>query len=597
MAGYRTVTATQVQEDPVPSEIDLGGSIGRVALAVTLLDENRDEDVLEKPLFSDIVFRGLRLSDKHALAEVKFQLPTTRFSAPNLTKSDLRATFFLLPTSPSLIDHVKNFSSWMPDSVFAQRRPTRPWPFPLGSAPHGEKTIADLALESFSISVPLLEFHNISSRCNTDEIVENHPYIVTRTQLRVVRETRLFDAKAYNAVRDEIKRHSCGQGIPGIKPHLRMCRRTYKSNGNFETRLELEVPTESGFETQWAYAPYLDTKAHSAGPLDIIPVPVDRDNCSSTPQNESMEVVWRIAYAGRSPGKQLWADQFVSPYIVDPHASDLMKASQQTDAELWNGAMGHRFHDEAHPRRRITITFVSGGCQIIAALLLFHYWWTRVSTVGISPSSVVFIVAGTALAAVGEAIEGEGIISLLTLIIPLLMCKAILRVEFGWNRWYPTVKRAPANHAERTSQRLDSLTGWRLKLGILATHVLMYQLVDKISLLASTVPAARHGEYGPEKPLLRFLGTFSDGLILVGVYCQVLLNHKYRAYGGGYRAETIIYSFGRLSDLLYFVPVVVGRMEMRMGLTLKPLLDIFLQLPLVLQAMTLPAVKGDDEDT
>jgi hypothetical protein len=88
----------------------------------------QDEDVLEKPLFSDVVFRGLRLSDKHASTKVNFRLPTARFLATNLTASDLRATFLLLPSSPSLIDHVKNFSSWMPDSVFAKRLPTRSWP-------------------------------------------------------------------------------------------------------------------------------------------------------------------------------------------------------------------------------------------------------------------------------------------------------------------------------------------------------------------------------------------------------------------------------------------------------------------------------------
>lgn len=95
--------------------------------------------------------------------------------------------------------------------------------------------MSDLALESFSISVPLIEFHDVSSQCNltvgdaTDddevEAVTGHPYVVTRyglppfpphlvthfcgrTQLRIVRETRFFDAVAYNKVRDEIKIHS-----------------------------------------------------------------------------------------------------------------------------------------------------------------------------------------------------------------------------------------------------------------------------------------------------------------------------------------------------------------------------------------------------
>jgi hypothetical protein len=36
------------------------------------------EDILEMPLFSDIVFRGLRLKDKGISQKVQFRLPTTR---------------------------------------------------------------------------------------------------------------------------------------------------------------------------------------------------------------------------------------------------------------------------------------------------------------------------------------------------------------------------------------------------------------------------------------------------------------------------------------------------------------------------------------
>lgn len=56
--------------------------------------------------------------------------------------------------------------------------------------------MADLALESFSISVPLIEFHDAASQCTDgsvdvsveigeDEgpVVEGHPYVVTRFDL------------------------------------------------------------------------------------------------------------------------------------------------------------------------------------------------------------------------------------------------------------------------------------------------------------------------------------------------------------------------------------------------------------------------------
>ncbi|KAJ7256515.1 hypothetical protein B0H12DRAFT_1112424 [Mycena haematopus] len=552
--------------------------------------DGRDTYVLEKPLFSDVVFRGLHLSDKHASAEVNFSLPMARFLAPDLDDSDLRATFLLLPSSPSLINHVKNFSSWIPDSLFSKRPPIRSWPFPLDSEERGKKTMADLALESFSFSIPLLEFHDAASR----------------TQLRIVRETNLFDGAAYKAMRDEIKMNSCGQEFPSLKPNLRWCHRTYKSIGNFETLLELEVPTESGVETQWAYAPYLDTKEHAAGPLDIIPLPVSRESCAPTPPatgSDSIDISWHIAFAGRTPAKQILGDNFVSPQLVDHRATELKKLSQQDDAELWNGAFGHRFHDDAHPRRRISIQLVSGGCLAVYGLLLVYYWWTRVSTVGISVSAVTFSALGFLLGPIVDTFPNDDpslvIILPMTVVVPYLMCKCIMRAEFRWKGWLFLPRLLPATHRERASQRIDNRTSWQTKLGLFAALVAVYQLTtpEKIYLIPTTVPAPTPEEY-PESMLIDFLRNVYNALCSMGTLCQVLLNHRSRAYGGGYRAEVVMLFLANIIGLLYFVPAVVGRMEMRQGLTPLTIINLGIQLPLLWQALTLPPVevKGDEEE-
>ena len=38
--------------------------------------------------------------------------------------------------------------------------------FPLGSPEQGNRTMADEALESFGISIPLIEFHEVQNRCS-----------------------------------------------------------------------------------------------------------------------------------------------------------------------------------------------------------------------------------------------------------------------------------------------------------------------------------------------------------------------------------------------------------------------------------------------
>src|SRR6202035_4755580 len=47
--------------------------------------------------------------------------------------------------------------------------------FPLGSPERGDRTMADEALESFGITIPLIEFHEIPSRCSNSSGAENTP--------------------------------------------------------------------------------------------------------------------------------------------------------------------------------------------------------------------------------------------------------------------------------------------------------------------------------------------------------------------------------------------------------------------------------------
>ncbi|KIJ29223.1 hypothetical protein M422DRAFT_188779 [Sphaerobolus stellatus SS14] len=84
-----------------------------------------DSDVPhEIPLFSDIIFRRLTLKDKRALKEVNLQIPTEVFKSRKLSNFDIRATFALIPNSPSLLDYAVNYSTWIPSSI--KNPPKRP---------------------------------------------------------------------------------------------------------------------------------------------------------------------------------------------------------------------------------------------------------------------------------------------------------------------------------------------------------------------------------------------------------------------------------------------------------------------------------------
>ncbi|KAF7323891.1 hypothetical protein MKEN_00610500 [Mycena kentingensis (nom. inval.)] len=340
--SHRGVYQNQTLEDIAPRNRHfilqpLIGKKDKFDLAVSIwslpLDSNegpaaRPVDVAETAIYSDIVLRDLTLSSTHAKATLKYQLPVHIFRKLLLKENDLRASFVLIPQPDSLADRITNFSSWLPEGMVVPA--VRAWPFPLGSPPSEPPSVVDRALDSFGISMPLIEFREYrKAACKAEETgsdnsdeedgeapwsleddpegdrdrspgpfrestisdiekhpahaVDRHPFVVTRTQIRIVDETHIFNRKAYNKEHNRLKANSCGQNR-ATKPDYLLCDRFYMRNGNWETRLELSAPEN---RTEWAYAPYLGYGAFSSGPKDIVPIPVTRKNCSDDTLNSA----------------------------------------------------------------------------------------------------------------------------------------------------------------------------------------------------------------------------------------------------------------------------------------------------------------------
>jgi hypothetical protein len=74
-----------------------------------------------------------------------------------------------------------------------------------------------------------------------------------------------------------------------------------------------------------------------------------------------------------------------------------------------------------------------------------------------------------------------------SLVLPLLMLKAIFRIEFRWwkgTTWMPIMQKAGATHRERASERLEAATSWRTKAGVcLLVTVLRLKIYTFLSAL------------------------------------------------------------------------------------------------------------------
>ncbi|KAF7322395.1 hypothetical protein HMN09_00017400 [Mycena chlorophos] len=598
--------------------------LGTLQVQITMNDTTEDVRV-DHALYSEVIFTGLRLTDKHASAKVNFTLPITeKFKERLLLPDDLRVAFMLVPSADSGGGPFEELLDVDTPRAGAA-----------GYTEDTEKTMLDLALESFAISVPLLQIHPTPSLCapsNTSlEASESdatsttsaatstpsvrRPYLVTRTQLRVIREQNLFNGTAYRAAQKKLKATACGLGFGFTKPFFTICDHTYENVGNLETLFELEVsnPSEDESETRWAYAPYLNTKQNSNGPQDLLPIPVTRENCTGeaepTPDPESIEVSLDIAFAARSPAKSKWADSMAaaSAQAFNHSSTDCEKMNQQRTAELWSGAFGHRFYDDAHPRRRVFLDFTAWFSFTMMYMLYVPYWWGRLTTAGISFSGALLTLASyffefsTVLyrAYPDDITSGETLTTaFIAVVLPLIMLRAIYRVELGWNRWYPTLSRSPATHQERRSERLDNEIPWAPKLALVLAMALVYHFgkLREIRVVAEFSPLECPSEEDPLSAMEMFVEELTSALANVGAISQMMLNHRLKTFGGGYRIGAIFALTGSIAHLLEFMPWFVGRLEFRGWLSVGWLLWVALQVPLAWQALTLPPVKVDKND-
>ncbi|KAJ6491584.1 hypothetical protein DFH09DRAFT_1377219 [Mycena vulgaris] len=633
--------------------------------------EEHSEDVAETPLYSDIVFRGLRLSDKNKQTVLTYNLTVPVFRRLLLKENHLRASFVAIPTSPSLVDYVTKFSTWRPEAM--RIPPVRSWPFPLGASDTGPQTIADKALDSFGISIPLLEFHEVRSKCNssTPEIseksgqqaedeendadeeedesdgiedrgndilavsdiakhpqhaVKRHPFVVTRTQIRIVDEVHIFNRKAYNKEHNKLKSSSCGQGQSAMPDH-NLCHRMYFTNGHWETRLELQTPDDvtGALRTEWAYAPYIGHGAFSSGPKDLIPVPVTRETCAQDPPSSTdpdfMQVNWQLSYSGRTPAKFFATETFPRPQRVKHHDSEYKKTKAHDSAELWNALYGHQFYEDAHPRRRIIIGVLVEVVSFVLAVLEIGYWYTRTSTAFISVSGTVLIALSgiiSAVAHIANTAETEELnistsqflqwLWLITLTLatkfslPFFMLKAVTRLEVSRNHsnWFPSVRMLGPSHKERNSQRLDSRTGWSVEAGVCISLIVIYYLFspDEYHVISAHLPHPSPDDHH-SNIVARLYGLVFVPLQFTGRLSQLLLNQRSKMFAGSYKIAVVLRCVLMALALIVYSPSVVGRFDARPGFSAPQVVTMISLAAIVWQAVTLPKVvqKTEDEDS
>ncbi|KAJ6573044.1 hypothetical protein DFH09DRAFT_1152238 [Mycena vulgaris] len=579
-----------------------------------------EEKRVETALFTDVVFRGLRLKEKFRSVDVDFQVPTSMFRRPLINGTDLRASFVLIPTSPSPLDHLKSYSTWYPPTF--HRLPLRNY--------STERSLVDEALDSFGISVSLLTSAEVPSKCqrsndedgdelNDEEeddealekpkdVLKDHPFIRTRTQIRVSDETHIFNRRAYDRAHKKLKMTACS-----TSRNFTECNRNYTTNGHWETRLELAVPDESGsVQNQFAYVPYLVNLGGLDTYKDLLRVPVTRQQCANLNttmapiDQDVLNVTWHLSYSGRTPEKLTMGEMYGSRIDLKWNMSQSDHALDQNRlfVEGLNGLFGLRHPEAAHPRRQF---FAINAMQVVLVgswillILEAHYWRGRNSTVNISLSGTVLSAASQLLSDITrnmhKTLLALAFIIMVTDLPQILMLKAVSRVDILQLWWIPGFRLVPPNHLERASARMDARTGWKWRVGVFMALFLTCAFLkpQEIFIISPTLlPPPASTEYSFFRT--HILSNFCRTASLLGPIFQLLLNHRSRVFAGMYKTTVCFEALLIILKIGFGSPHLFGQANPSFTLSVLDLAAIGTTLWTCWQAVILPRPKDEAED-
>ncbi|KAJ7211505.1 hypothetical protein C8J57DRAFT_1483833 [Mycena rebaudengoi] len=537
------------------------------------------DDIFEVPLYSGVIIQNATLSAKGLTAEVPLEFPLGVFLEQNLTAEHLRASFVILP--PVKMDHLRNFSSWMPDYVLETQWRSRPGP------PIEQKSLIDKAIDSFSLSVPLIDFHPIMSHCDVmlkaagfnnttpahnqpwDSKARRHPHVTSRLHLRILNEQHLFNLEAYNTVHDKLRRTSAGY-LCSIKRPLVMC-----------------IPSVDS-DTIWG--------KHC---------PIAQSACALMKKWAQWRRVWsfliRIMAIGLhtcfgQPGKLQYPDilqlyEFTCPRAISPEChSELERIKSQVLFEHQNALRGHRFHVDSHPRRRLVSSILRMLFGLFGLLLHIVYYWRLRSTVGISIRGqwlyIARLLAHTVKLMFNSSHTAENMVQgcfyIFLSVIPLF---AITRMEFTW-------RDSDGCPPPLRMQRIQSVQV--LSMLICAMCIFLAEPSQR-ELIASPLPPDPEAT-PPRSTAANIFWASVTAAYFMSQVLQLFMNHRAPLFGGMYKATVWLMVTERVLHFIVYLPAILGHIPNRESLSLATVINVLLLLVQAWQAWSFPAANTEPEE-
>ncbi|WWC60638.1 uncharacterized protein I303_103212 [Kwoniella dejecticola CBS 10117] len=651
-------------EEYTGREISLSSKTGRSPVEIRYMPS-------EKIVYQGVVMEDLTLDHRDVETKVNFNLPLKRFYDHYLYAPDVRGAIALIPRPPSKLDRLEDYTHWKPEDVEFPFRinPEYIASSSLGGTYQDEDTKRWAALEHISHAFPLIEFHTHDDPCknstnneqdNTNEEVEDdlyasiqddeekskhnvtgsdpvavpvqedsqksgnvtgraiapgsQPYLISRAHVYIINETRLFERKAYDKAHKDLRKNACGKGFSGGLASRFLCSRTYESNGHWDNRFVLR-PQEGKKSKELAYSPYLGHLTHAAGPKDVRPLPVTRNNCSDStkPDPESIPVNFTLRFSSLTPARVNLLNNFVGSHRSAHNATEWELAHKHNEWEQANGVFGSRTPG-THPKTRLFLTTIKTLLAFPVIILELIYWYTRQTTTGINHYGVYTQATGIlAAAAIGlysaweqDDNESWGDTLLLILFVlfeitpAILQLRTVLPFEVQRNGWWRfTVSRWRWSHSERNSMRRGTGVDYRIWVGVfLALSTVIYIPTRyKLTLVnPSIIPT--FSDHNPKPSLMEkpIISSMIHSIDLLAMIIQLAHNERSKTFAGHYALTTYFMFAFRWLELVYYLPFVVGKYDVHMGIAYITVIEIVIEGVMIRQAWSHPKIDQKAEE-
>ena len=311
----------------------------------------------------------------------------------------------------------------------------------------------------------------------------------------------------------------------------------------------------------------------------------------------AIDIAWRISFSGRTPVKAWLADKlndFASTDVAH-NATELNKASQQDTHVLFDGLAGHKHNQNSHPRRRFALWLVQSLLSVILWFGSLYYWYSIRGTIGLATKAWCVIGATDILLPTAEIVrdvvthkvDPVGLFGILPagLVVSspaLLMLKNTSRLECTWTgpngrqRTIPRLRRRPANHLERASDRVEAAIPLRNILLAGSAILLVYSVrpASNIFVIQSSLPAFTFDDRSKTWKTDRIFLALHSALVMTSRGVQLSVNFRRKRWAGDAKWVVKGAALSQLLGVVGLSRLVTGDWEHFPGFTVDAALEL-----------------------